>query len=235
MAMRIRCLVVDDEPLARQIMARYIRALNGLDLIGECGNAPEAARFLSSHRIDAMFLDIKMPGMNGLEFLDTLANPPRVILTTAYSEYALAGYDYSVVDYLLKPISFERFAAAVRKLKSTITPPHAATGELDFIFLRADRVDHRVRFADIKYFEAYGNYVKVHRTHGTILAAVTMARLETLLPPDRFARVHKSYIVALDQVEQVCSHAMQVGGTRIPVGRSYRRGVQKALERNSRC
>ena len=235
MAVKTRCLVVDDEPLARQVLARHISALAWLELVGECGSAHEAAAYLHDHSVDVMFLDIRMPGLTGLEFLDTLPYPPQVILTTAYSEYALAGYEYSVVDYLLKPISFERFVTAVNKLGSPAGHPQAtaatAAEHPDFVFLRADRVDHKLRFAEIRYLEGYGNYVKVHLEQETILVSATMARLEKSLPADQFLRVHKSYIVALDRVEQVRFRAMLVGDVEIPIGRSYRREVSDVLER----
>ncbi len=238
MAVKTRCLVVDDEPLARRVLTRHISALAWLELVGECGSAHQAAAYLHDHSVDVMFLDIKMPGLTGLEFLDTLARPPQVILTTAYSEYALAGYEYSVVDYLLKPISFERFATAVNKLGPPAGhPPVAAATDTEppnFVFLRADRVDHKVHFAEIKYLEGYGNYVKVHLERKTILVPATMARLEKSLPADQFLRVHKSYIVALDRVEQIRSRAMVVGAAEIPIGRSYRRSVSELLERRLR-
>jgi DNA-binding LytR/AlgR family response regulator len=238
MAVKTRCLIVDDEPLARRVLARHISALAWLELVGECGSAHEAAAWLHDHSVEVMFLDIRMPGLTGLEFLETLPHPPQVILTTAYSEYALAGYEYSVVDYLLKPISFERFLTAVNKLGSAKGHPQvtAATAaeNPDFVFLRADRVDHKVRFAEIRYLEGYGNYVKVHLDRETILVPETMARLEKSLPAEQFLRVHRSYIVALDRVEQIRSRAMRVGDIEIPIGRSYRREVDQVFERRLR-
>jgi len=227
MALKTRSLVVDDEPLARQVLARHIGALPWLELAGECGNAQDAAAHLRDHPVDVMFLDVKMPGLSGLEFLGTLPHAPPVILTTAFSEYALAGYEYAVVDYLLKPVSFERFVTAVNKLPARVESPGAR--QSDFVFLRADRVDHKIRFADITHLEAYGNYVNIHRKRGTILVAKTMARWEALLPAEQFARVHRSHIVALDQVERVGSRTLRVGGVEIPIGRSYRQSVRRAM------
>jgi DNA-binding LytR/AlgR family response regulator len=234
MAVRTRCLVVDDEPLARRVLARHIRALPWLELAGECGNAQAAAAWLHDHSVDVMFLDIRMPGLTGLELLATLPHPPQVILTTAYSEYALVSYEYGVVDYLLKPISFERFLAAVNKLGSIPGQPEATTRsgveKPDSIFLRVNRKDHKVRFAEIRFLEGYGNYVKVHLERETVLVAETMTRLEQTLPAEQFLRVHKSYIVALDRIERFGTRSVCAGDVEIPVGRSYRRRVGEILQ-----
>lgn len=235
MAVKYRCLVVDDEPLARRVIARHIAALPWLELAAECGGAQRAAAYLHEHPIDVMFLDIKMPGLSGLDFLETLPNPPQVILTTAYSEYALTGYEYSVVDYLLKPISFERFLKAVNKLV-----PGAGSGQRprkpasplavdDFIFLRVDRADHKIRFVEIRYVEGYGNFVKVHLDRGTILVAKTLTAMEQALPTDLFLRVHRSFIVSLDRIEQISANSLRVEDVEIPVGRSYRRQVAQTV------
>jgi DNA-binding LytR/AlgR family response regulator len=152
MGVTYRCLVVDDEPLARRVIKTYIADVAWLELAAECGNAREAAAWLHAHETDVMFLDVRMPGLSGLGFLDALTDRPRVILTTAHSEYALAGYDYSVVDFLLKPISFERFLKAVNKLSTegvTLRADSPTAG--DFVFMRADRADHRVRYSEIRY------------------------------------------------------------------------------------
>ncbi len=250
----MRCLIVDDEPLARRVLARHIAAVPSLELIGECGSAAEAAACLHEQAVDVIFLDIEMPEMTGLDFLKTLPDRPRIILTTAYSEYALEGYEYAVVDYLLKPISFERFLTAVNRLPSRPAAAGSRIGEgesapaaqgkstrepasepdaADFIFLRADRVDHKVAFDDISVIEGYGNYVKVHTDRGTIMTAGTLAAMEESLPRERFLRVHRSYIVAVSRIEQVESTALQLGRRTVPIGSSYRRGVLEILDRYS--
>lgn len=236
MAVKYRCLVVDDEPLARQIILKHITELPWLELAAECGNVQAAAAYLHEHAVDVMFLDIKMPGLSGIDFLKTLPNPPQVILTTAYSEYALEGYEYSVVDYLLKPISFERFLKAVNKLappgSTGKTPQELAQtpAEENFIFMRADRVDHKVRFTEIRYLEGCGNFIKVYLDRGMIMVAETLAKMEKALPEDRFLRVHRSFIVALDRIDQIASSYLRLGEVKIPIGRSYRREVTQILK-----
>lgn len=228
MGLIFRCLVVDDEPLARRVIKKYIADVPWLELVAECGNAREAAAWLHAHGADVVFLDVRMPGMSGLDLLDALVKRPLVILTTAYSEYALAGYDYSVVDFLLKPVSSERFMKAVNKLASRDgTQP----SEKDFIFMRADRADHRVRFDEIHYLEAYGNYIKVHLDSGMILVAGTLSVMERALPSDRFLRVHRSFVVAMDRIKRITSDEIRVGSTGVPIGRSYRSEVRKFMAR----
>ena len=223
-----RCVVVDDEPLARRVIKKYIADVPWMELVAECGNAREAAAWLHEHGADVMFLDVRMPGLSGLDFLDALVERPQVILTTAYSEYALTGYDYSVVDFLLKPVSWERFMKAVNKLTSRDSSQRAVKNS---IFVRADRADHRVRFDEIRYLEAYGNYVKVHLDSGIILVAGTLSAMEQALPSDRFLRVHRSFIVAMGRIDRIASDEIYVGSNGIPVGRSYRSEVRKFVTR----
>jgi DNA-binding LytR/AlgR family response regulator len=236
-AVTYRCMVVDDEPLARRVIARHIATLPWLELAAECGSAEAAATYLHEHSIDVMFLDIKMPGLSGLDFLETLRNPPQVILTTAYPEYALTGYEYSVVDYLLKPISLERFPKAVNKLGASSgsekkTPERASSRNADdFIFLRADRTDHKVHLLEIRYVEGYGNFVKVHLDRGTLLVAKTLTAVEEALPKDLFLRVHRSFIVSLDRIVEISKTSLHIEDVEIPVGRSYRRHVAQVVTR----
>jgi DNA-binding LytR/AlgR family response regulator len=236
MVVRYRCLVVDDEPLARRVIVKYIEKLPWLQLAAECKNARTAAAYLHKQTVDVMFLDVKMPGLSGFDLLKALPDPPQVILTTAYSEYAVAGYEYSVVDFLLKPISFERFLKAVNKL----SPAHVTgrqsqvasspSTQKDFIFMRADRIDHRVHLTEIRYLEGCGNFIKVHLDQGQILVAKTLAAMEDTLPADRFLRVHRSFIVAMDRVDQYAASFLRIGKTNIPVGRSYRRLVAQVIQ-----
>ncbi|UCG51102.1 MAG: response regulator transcription factor [Candidatus Latescibacterota bacterium] len=227
MGVTFRCLVVDDEPLARRVIKKYIADVPWLELAGECGNAREAAAWLHANDADVMFLDVRMPGLSGLDFLGTLIERPLVILTTAHSQYALAGYDYSVADFLLKPVSFERFMKAVNKLASRTS---AQSPTKDFAFMRADRADHRVRFAEIRYLEAYGNYVKVYLDSGMILVAGTLSAMEQMLPPDRFLRVHRSFVVAIDRIDRIASAQIHIAGDEIPIGRSYRKEVGRIVD-----
>ena len=233
--MKIRCLIVDDEPLAREVLKSYVASLPFLELVAECKDAAEAIASLHQGGIDLMFLDIRMRGLNGLELLDTLRHPPLVIITTAYSKYALAGYEYAVVDYLLKPISFERFLKAVntaadRLRHANLELPEHGVGE-DFLFFKADGEDRKVPFSEIVLLEAYGNYIKVHTEKAEILVPGTMKSLEKRLPEQLFVRVHKSFIVSIPHIERIAENAIDIGKRRIPIGKHYKRSVEKAIEK----
>ncbi len=237
--MKTRCIIVDDEPLARRVLQKYIHSLPSLELLTECASAPEAAAFLHQHTVDLMFLDIKMPGLTGLDFLKTLSNPPGVILTTAYSEYALEGYEYSVIDYLLKPISFERFLKAVNKVaarRDTAETPGPAkpagpstAAPVDFIFLKSDRVGHKVFFSDIRYIEGCGNYIKVYTGEKRLMVQERMTTIETVLPETLFLRVHKSYIVSIKEIREIRENKLKIGDKLIPIGNSYKPRVKKII------
>ncbi len=243
----IKCIVVDDEPLAWRVLQKYISHLPSLELAATCANAMEAAAYLHQHPVDVMFLDIKMPELTGLEFLKTLAHPPQVIITSAFSEYALEGYEYSVLDYLLKPFSFERFLKAVNKIKkpASHTPPDpaegrpagekgtGAPGEQPFIFLKDGQTHHRVLFSEISHIEARGNYVKVHAAGRKLMVADTMTHMEKRLPAGLFLRVHKSYIVSVSQIRAVGDGKLSLGEgeTVIPIGNSYKMRVGEMLKK----
>jgi DNA-binding LytR/AlgR family response regulator len=236
--MKTRCIIVDDEPLARRVLQKYIASLPSLELVKECGSALEAAAFLHQHTVDLMFLDIKMPELTGLDFLKTLTNPPGVIITTAYSEYALEGYKYSVIDYLLKPIAFERFLKAVNKVidrkepakrKPPDTPPDRSD---DFIFLKSDKVRHKVLFSEIRYIEGCGNYIKVYTDDKMLIVPERMTAIETALPGELFLRVHKSYIVSLKRIEQVMENKIKIEDKMIPIGNAYKMKVNQIIKRD---
>ena len=236
--MKIRCMIVDDEPLARRVLEKHIALLPSLELVKECANAMEAAAYLHAHPVDVMFLDIKMPELTGLDFLETLSNPPHVILTTAYSEYALEGYEYSVVDYLLKPISFERFLKAVNKVSERIEKSQVPERRTDskvkdhFIFLRADKVEHKVMLSEIRYIEGCGNFVKVHTKNKMIMVAETMATIEERLPGDVFIRVHKSYLVSIRKIDSIEGNMIRIGEKVIPIGKTHKRDVDRMMQRH---
>jgi DNA-binding LytR/AlgR family response regulator len=233
--MKIKCLVVDDEPLARRILEKHISSIPSLELVKQCSNAMEAAAYLHTKTVDIMFLDIKMPELTGLELLKTLPNPPHVIITTAYSEFALEGYEYSITDYLLKPISFKRFLKAVNKIipkkREAGIPVGNAASEIkdDFIFLRADKIDHKVSFSTIKFLEGCGNFVKVFTDKKLLVVAETMTTMEKNLPSDWFLRTHKSYIVSIQKIEKVEGNIIRVGEKTIPIGKQYRMNVRQVL------
>ena len=235
--MSIKCIVVDDEPLAQSVLEKYIASLSSLELVKKCNNALEAMAFLHENKIDLMFLDIKMPQMTGLEFLKTLTHPLKVILTTAYPEYALEGYEYSVVDYLLKPFSFERFLKAVNKVimkKDGEMNQVSTTAEKiydDFIFLKTDKIDHRIPFSNIVYIEGCGNYIKVFTKDKMLLVSETMTTIEKNLPAHLFMRTHKSFIVSIDKIQQIEGNMIRIAKRSIPIGNFYKMNVENILKK----
>jgi DNA-binding LytR/AlgR family response regulator len=232
----IRCLIVDDEPPAREIIRRYIEQVPTLQLSGECGNAIQAFTFLQQQTVDLLFLDIRMPQLNGNDFLKTLKNPPKVIFTTAYPEYALEGYDLDAVDYLLKPIPFDRFLKGVSRayglnnLKQDIAPPVEEKKTDSFVYFRADRKMVKVMLRDIMYVESMKDYVKIFTSKEVIITKQSISSVEEMLPEKEFARVHRSYIVSLAHVKTYTSELIEIDKAQIPIGKLYRNGVMKALE-----
>jgi two-component system, LytTR family, response regulator len=235
--MNIKCIIVDDEPLARSVIKKFLLKIPSLRLIKECANAIEAASVLHENKIDLMFLDIKMPELSGLDFLKTLQNPPRVILTTAFPEYALEGYEYSVVDYLLKPIAFGRFLKAVNKAIEQIgeKKDNQTDGDnLDnkkCIFLHADKAEHKINLADILYIEGYGNFVKIYSIGKMLLVPGTMTAIQDMLPSNKFIRVHKSFIVPFEKIDKLEGNTLKIKDKRIPVGKYYKKEFEEGLKK----
>jgi DNA-binding LytR/AlgR family response regulator len=227
---------VDDEPPAREIIRRYVRELPTLELAGECANALQAFTLLQQHPVDLIFLDIRMPQLNGNDFLKTLKNPPKVIFTTAYPDYALEGYELDVVDYLVKPIPFERFLKAVNKAypNGTARPATIAIAEEKkseaFVYFRADRKMVKVMLSDILYIESMKDYIKVFTPGATIITKQSISSVEEMLPETSFVRVHRSYIVSLNNIKTFTSELIEIGDTEIPIGKLYRNGVMKILQ-----
>ena len=224
-----KCIIVDDEPAAHYVLANYIRQNPQLELVQQCYNGIEALGYLRENSVDLMFLDIDMPEITGLELLQTLQKPPKTILTTAYSEFALISYDYGVIDYLLKPIYFPRFLKATERFLSAFTVEKNTDANL-FISIKIDSsiVDLPVR--DILFAQSYGNYVKIFTLEKTWLATMTTAQLEQNLPSEDFMRVHKSYIVAIDKIETSDRDMITINNEKIPVGITYRREMAERLK-----
>lgn len=234
-----RYLVVDDEPIAHRIIERYCNDLPHLELAGHCYDALEAMQFLSREQVDLMFLDLNMPKLKGFDFLKTLANPPKVIVTTAYKEFALEGYELDVVDYLLKPFSFERFVKAVNKaVQSESTPApvpmpvssSTPTPGKERLFLKGDKKHHQVAYEDILVVEAYGNYSKVHLAGEVIVTHEKLSSFEQLLPGDQFIRVHKSFIVSVPHIKLIEGNRIKLEGHEIPIGQVYKMNVNRLFE-----
>lgn len=234
--MKIRCIIVDDEPLARQVLRSYIDKIPSLDLVKECGDAMQAAAYIHTHGVDLIFLDIKMPGMTGMDLLKSFESPPKVIITTAYSEYALQGYEYAVIDYLLKPIPFNRFLKAVNKalendpVKKNIPVYHGEESAKEFVFLKEDKTEHKVRLSDIFFVEGWRNSVKVHIGDEVIMVSKTMADMEAILPGNAFIRIHKSFIVAIDKIARIHGSKVHLHDRSLPIGKYYKKDVQKMID-----
>ncbi len=232
---KIRCLVVDDEPLAADVLENYIGQLDSLTLAGKCYNALDALLFLQQHKVDLLFLDIQMPKLTGIDFLKTLPQRPKVILTTAYRDYALEGFELNVLDYLLKPVPFERFLAAINKYHAAREVQPALPSMLihpqqdAFIYLKADKKMVKVFLRDILYIESLKDYVKVKTRGKEIVTYQRITYLEEKLPDEQFLRIHRSYIVAIDKIQSFNSVFIEVGGQELAIGRQYRPAVMKML------
>ena len=224
--MEIRCLIVDDEVLAQDVIEKYIESIPTLKLIGKCDHAMEAISFLHNNTVDLIFLDLNMPELNGLEMLRTLQNPPNVILTTAYSEYALESYEYGVVDYLLKPIKLERFIKAVNKvvdMYAMITESEQKDSTLSKpIFIKEDHTTHAVLPENILYVEAYGNYLKIYTNEKTYVTRQTMQYMVGQLPDSIFCRIHKSFIVNKLKITKVIGNMVFIKDIELPIGSTYK-------------
>ena len=231
--MKIRCLLVDDEPIALDILTAYVRQMDVLELTGRCQSAVEAFGILQTKPVDLLFLDIQMPQLSGLDLLRTLPNPPKTIITSAYREYALDGYELNVVDYLVKPIAFERFVRAVGKVVSSqhrIPVSNPTVQEEPFLFVREDRRLVRIELQDIISLESLRDYVKISTTTQTITTRQTIGYYEELLPADRFIRIHRSFIVSLAKIRAITDTQIEVPGQTLPIGRYYKQQIFEQLQ-----
>lgn len=230
--MNINCIIVDDEPIARDILKRYIEQVPYLTLVASCEDAFEAMQVLNTQDIDLIILDINMPRLTGFEMLRTLKKYPAVIITSAYPEYALEGFELSVTDYLLKPFLFPRFVQATEKVIHRTGESSPAIREEDlFIMVKSDKKLTRVFFGEIGYVEAYGNYIFIHTSRQRIMSKQTMTQFEQQLPATGFTRIHKSYIVSLKAIKYLEGNEVFVGDKKLPVGKVYREQLLAALHR----
>jgi len=206
-----------------------------LELAGECGNAMEALNILQHRPVDLLFLDVRMPQLKGTELVKILKNPPKVIFTTAHADYALEGYELDVVDYLLKPIQFDRWVKAVSKAFQTVWPPEGAMASSEgarkdsFVYFRMDRKMVKVMLQDILYVESMKDYVKVHTSDGIIITKQSISSVEAMLPEQSFIRTHRSYIVNIDKIRSYTHELIEIDKVEIPIGKLFRNGVRKVL------
>lgn len=236
--MKLKCIIVDDEPLAHGVLEKYISRINSLELVGKCNNAIEAINFIHYNPVDLIFLDINMPELSGIDMLKSLQHQPKIIITTAYSEFALDGYEFGVSDYLLKPIKFDRFLKSVNrvieslpKISSSNEPNSEIQNEKEnFIFLKQEQSVFKVTYSDILYFEALGNYLQVYTTSQKIIVRETMAEMEVKLPIDIFIRIHKSTIVNFTRIEKFINNQVFIAGKEFPVGTLYKNELVKRFK-----
>ncbi|NGP87952.1 response regulator transcription factor [Aliifodinibius halophilus] len=215
------CLIVDDEPSAQQILERYISDVPRLELLKSCDDALQARSYLTDHHADLLLLDINMPTLSGISFLKSLRNPPEVILTTAYDEYALEGYELDVIDYLLKPFSFERFLQAISKYEDRVQNDN----QQNTLFIKADHKTYRIDSDSISYIESLGDYITIHISDKKLTTYETLKNIQTKLPSN-FMRVHKSFIVCIDKVNYLEGNRLILSTDEIPIGGTYREKVK---------
>jgi len=234
--MRTRCLLVDDEPIAIEVIQSHIKKLDNLEIVGICENAVDAFEVLRKHPVDLIFLDIQMPKITGMDFLKTLKNPPKVIIVSAYREYALEGFELDVLDYLLKPVSFERFLKAMDKyynqaIKSAgRVEPSTDPGKMEnFIWVRADRKNLKVPLEDIRYIEGLKDYVKIYLEDQMIISKASMKEMEDKLPVDQFIRIHRSYLVSVSKIQAYTHEHVEINRNILPIGTSYKSAVMRFI------
>ena len=233
--MKIKALIVDDEPLAQNVIQQYAKKIPDLFIAGTCNDAICANKLLAETSIDLIFLDINMPKLSGISFLKNLDNPPLVIFTTAYSEYALEGFELNAVDYLKKPFSFERFCKAYFRaeelllLKHSKSVPDNANLQTDFLFIKSDKKTIKVLLSDMFYIEGLGDYIKIHLKDKKIVTNLSMKKISELLPENQFYRIHKSYIISIDKIDSVEGNMVKINNIKLPVGNSYRQDFMQYI------
>lgn len=232
-----KCLVVDDEPMARDVLRRYIEKLPVLQLIGECSNAIDALLFLQTNPVDLIFLDIRMPELLGTEFVQSLCNPPKIIFTTAFKEYALDGFELDAVDYLLKPVRFERFLKAVNKAfpkenqeqDDELLSREKKAGT-DFIYLRVDRKLVKIILSEVLYIESARDYVRVFTKDKSYITRQTISSVEAMLSGNDFVRIHRSFIISVTQIKSFTNELVEIGNKELPIGKLYRNSFMKLVQ-----
>ncbi|GLR17524.1 LytR/AlgR family response regulator transcription factor [Portibacter lacus] len=226
---KIRCLLVDDEPPAIDLLAKYAGMIDQLVVVGKSHNAVKAFDLLKKGNVDLIFLDIRMPVLNGIDFLKTLKNPPAIIITTAYREYAVEGYDLDIVDYLLKPIAFDRFLKAVDRFRErNLQMPIIEVPELEakpHIFLNVNRTHHKIYLDDIYYIESLKDYVRVHTETVNLVVKGNIGSFMKRIPEEKFVRIHRSYAVAIDYIQSFSQSEIVIKNQKLPIGVSYKKVV----------
>jgi len=235
----INCIIVDDEAIAREILENHLSRISQVKIIASCKNALEAFQLINTQSVDLIFLDINMPEISGLSFAKALTRDIKIIFTTAYREYAVDGFDLQAVDYLLKPISFDRLLQAIHKymsegiqLKAPVSEVKIEEASSDSFFVRSDRKMTRIRFTDVIFIESLGDYVKIHMANKRVTTRETLSAIEEKLPNQEFLKVHRSFIVAVKHIDSFTNEYIEVGERQIPISRGCKDDVLKTLEEN---
>ena len=235
MRAKVKCIIVDDEPVALDILENHLSKIDSVKIIGRCANATEAFNMISENEIDLIFLDINMPGISGISFAKSINSNIKLIFTTAYREYAIEGFDLHAVDYLLKPISFERLLDAVDNFQQVHANKKIAEikneNSNDFIFVKIDRKMHKIDFSKILWIESLSDYLKIETTEGTKVTRETISAIEAKLPSEKFMRIHRSFIIAIEKLESYTNEEVCICNNSIPISRSYKENVLKNLEK----
>jgi DNA-binding LytR/AlgR family response regulator len=231
----IKCIIVEDEALAQNVLQSHLQKIDRLELVAVCNNALEAKEVLNKQEVDLMFLDIQLPGMTGLNFLKTLSAPPLVVLTTAYSEYAVESYEFNIIDYLLKPVSFERFCKAINKIVDgrlfTQVTNEKESLPADHIFVKSNSKFFKVNFTEIIFIEGMKDYLKIHCRDYKLVTLQTMNEMEKILPARHFIRAHKSYIVAVAHIKSIYGNSIEMENETIPIGINYKDKVMHLISK----
>ena len=233
----VRCLIVDDEPLAIEIIENYLNRLDDYTIVAKCNNALQAFKVLEEETVDLLFLDIQMPQLTGIEFLRSLNRKPQVIFTTAYIDYGVESYELDVLDYLVKPISFERFFKAINKYSKNSNTSISQEKEVlnnstekDYIYVKENKKNYKISYKDILYIESIKDYLRIHTANKKIIVKSTLSDFESGLPQNQFLRVHRSYIVNVNQVTAHTSKDIEISEIEIPIGVSYKQIVYETLK-----
>ncbi|HVS95938.1 MAG TPA: LytTR family DNA-binding domain-containing protein [Puia sp.] len=227
--MTIKCIITDDEPFARKGLQGYVGQIDFLELRGVCENAVELNSLLKKEPADLLFLDIEMPYMTGIDFLRHLAAPPRVIFTTAYEKYAVQGFELEVLDYLVKPISFDRFLRSANKAFDYFRSQHSAPAGGDYIFVKADSRLEKIAFADILFAEALENYVAIYTTEKKIITHLTLKMVQEKLPAASFIQPHKSYLIAIDRIGSIEGNILHIGHYQVPISKYLKEEIMEKI------
>ena len=234
--MKTKCIIVDDEPLSIKVIKNHLQSFDDVEVVGECSNAIETDKILRDNKIDLIFLDIEMPKISGFEFLKSLKKQPKVIIVTAYRNYALKGYEYDIVDYLLKPVSFDRFYKAMNKFykqqKDTdihVFEESQKTGK-PFIYFNEDKTIHKIYLDDILYLESFREYIKVHTKDNSVMTKLAISKIDEKLKDHEFIRIHKSFVVSVNKIKSFNSRVIFIAENELPIGRTYKDAVMKILK-----